>query len=238
MILLYLTAAAWRLRLKETITNTEPIRLRYFISSYPKAVKESFGVWRVVPKSMFWLFVVQTFVMFSSALTNVINAVYAVDVLGIPKEQWWIVYIPLMITMIVVSIPIGKMVDRIGAKVPLTIGPIALAVSMILFVNGNFLTILISMCLIGMVHLLVMSSAMTLSASLVEPQNRGKVRGFLNFTGYIFMGVGMLLGNLLYTLIPQLPFYVTIGLTIPIILIVLFRVQEPSSTKEDETRTY
>jgi MFS family permease len=238
IILLYLTAAAWRLRLKETITNTEPIRLRYFISSYPKAVKESFGVWRVVPKSMFWLFVVQTFVMFSSALTNVINAVYAVDVLGIPKEQWWIVYIPLMITMIVVSIPIGKMVDRIGAKVPLTIGPIALAVSMILFVNGNFLTILISMCLIGMVHLLVMSSAMTLSASLVEPQNRGKVRGFLNFTGYIFMGVGMLLGNLLYTLIPQLPFYVTIGLTIPIILIVLFRVQEPSSTKEDETRTY
>jgi MFS family permease len=68
---------------------------------------------------------------------------------------------------------------------------------------------------------------MTLTASLVEPENRGKVRGFLNFMGYIFTGVGMLLGNYFYDLWPQLPFYVTIGLTVPMVLIVIFRVHEP-----------
>ena len=84
---LFLVAAVWRLRLKETIMNTEPIRFRYFISSYPKATKESFNVWKVVPRSMLWLLIVQILVMFSTALTNVINSIYAVNVLGIPEEQ-------------------------------------------------------------------------------------------------------------------------------------------------------
>lgn len=226
VMFLFLGAALYRLKLKETVTNNDPIRFRYFISSYPKAIKESFNVWKVVPRSMLWLFVVQTLFMFASALTNVINAVYAKDVLGIPKEQWWLTFIPLLVTMIVVSIPIGKMVDKIGAKIPLTLGPLVLAGGLSLFVNGNLFTVMISMCLLGMVHLLIMSSTMALSASLVEPQNRGKVRGFINFMGYIFTGIGMLLGNYLYDLVPQLPFYMTIGMTVPMIIIVLFRVQE------------
>jgi MFS family permease len=83
------------------------------------------------------------------------------------------------------------------------------------------------MCLNGLVFLLVMSSAMTLTASLVEPENRGKTRGFLNFTGYIFTGVGMLLGNFFYDLIPSLPFYITIALALPMIIIIVLHVHEP-----------
>jgi MFS family permease len=83
------------------------------------------------------------------------------------------------------------------------------------------------MCLNGLVFLLIMSSGMTLAAALVEPENRGKVRGFLNFMGYIFTGVGMLLGNYFYDLMPQLPFYVTTVLTLPMIIIIIFRIQEP-----------
>ena len=229
MTALYIIAAVWRLRLKETMANTDPIRFRYFISSYPKAIKESFNVWKIVPRSMMWLFFVQILTMFSLALTNVINTVYAVNVLGIPEKQWWLVYIPLLLTMVVASIPVGKTVDKIGTKIPLILGPFTLAIASLLFANGNFLTIMISMSLLGIVHLLVMSSAMALSAGLVEPQNRGKVRGFIIFTGYISTGVGMLLGNGFYNLVPQLPFYVTIGLTFPMMLIVLLRVHEPRS---------
>ena len=84
MTALFLTAAVWRLRLKETITNGEPIRFKYFISSYPKAIKESFKVWKVVPRSMFWLFIIQSLIMLGMSLINVINALYARDVLLIP----------------------------------------------------------------------------------------------------------------------------------------------------------
>jgi MFS family permease len=232
VISLFLIAAIWRLRLKETITNADPIRFRYFISSYPQAIKECcVDVWKTVPRSVLWLFLVQIMLMFTNAQVNVINAVYARDYLGIPEEMWWLTFIPLLVTMMVASIPIGKMIDRIGTRKPLLLAPLVLALALLLFVKGNFLTIMISMCLNGIVFLLIMSSAMTLSAYLVEPQNRGKVRGFLNFIGYIFTGVGMLLGNFFYNLVPQLPFYLAIGLTVPMALIILLRIHEPKKQR-------
>ncbi len=225
---LFLVAAIWRLRLKETIKNTEPIRFRYFISSYPQAIKECcVDVWKTVPRSVLWLFLVQIMLMFANAQVNVINAIYARDQLGVPEELWWLTFLPLLVTMMVASIPIGKTIDKVGARRPLMLGPLVLALALLLFVHGDFLTIMISMSLNGIVFLLVMSSAMALTAHLVEPQNRGKVRGFLNFLGYIFMGVGMLLGNYFYTLIPQLPFYLAIGLTVPMVFIIFFRVHAP-----------
>jgi MFS family permease len=225
--ILYLVAAVWRLRLKETIANAEPLRFRYFVSSYPKAVKESFDVWKKVPKTVLWLFVVQTLVTFGMSLTQVMNAIYATDVLGIPEDQWWLTFIPLLLTMVAVSIPIGKMVDKFGRKIPLILGLFVFSAATMIFVFGNLFTIMISMSLFGIGQLLVMTAAMALSTDLVDPVNRGKVVGFRNFVGYIFIGLGMLLGNYLYvSLIPQMPFYVTLGLIIPAFPIVLFLIHE------------
>jgi MFS family permease len=225
--ILYLIAAVWRLRLKETLTNGQPIRFRYFISSYPKAVKECVNVWKIVPRSALWLLVVQTLVMFGMSLTTVMNAIYAANNLGIPEDQWWLTFIPLLVTMILVSIPIGKMVDRIGRKLPLTLGLFVFGSGTLIFTIGNLLTVMIAMSLFAIGQLLVMSAAMALSTDLVNSENRGKVVGFRNFVGYIFNGLGMLLGNFLYvSFFPQLPFYVTLGLLIPELLIVLFLVHE------------
>jgi MFS family permease len=228
--ILYAIAAIWRLKLKEThITNgdPEPIKFRYFISSYPKAVKESFGVWKALPRSVFWLFVVQIGIMFGMSMTTVMNAIYATDVLGIPEDQWWLTFIPLLVTMIVLSVPIGKMVDKVGRRIPLFLGVCVFAFAALFFTVGNLFTVMIAMALLSTGQLLVMSSAMALSTDLVDPMNRGKVVGFRNFVGYIFNGIGMLLGNFLYiTFFPQLPFYVTSAVMIPSLLIIAFMIHE------------
>lgn len=224
---LFIAAAIWRLRLKETIVNTEKIRFRYFISSYSQAIKESLRVWKIVPRTVFWLFIVQVITMFTLALTNVINAIYARDILGISQDQWFLAYVPMMITMVLASYPIGKMVDKVGMKLPLALGPLVLAVSMLLFISGNLFSAMFSLALLGLVHLFIMSSAMALSACLVEPKNRGKINGGVNFVGYILMGAGMIMGNFLYNLTPQLPFYMTIALVMPTMLIIIFRIPEP-----------
>ena len=241
---LYLTAAVWRLRLKETMKKKEPIRFRYFFSSYPKAIKESFRVWKVVPRSMFWLAVVQTMVMFGMSLTWVINALYARDVLLIPTDQWWIVYIPLLLTMVVASIPIGFVVDRFGRKLPLIIALLVLGAGTFIFIGGTLVTVTISMIFFGVAQLLAMSALTALSTDLVDQRNRGKVNGFINFIGYIMMGFGMLLGNYLFVEgsnigMPQLPFLGTLLLIPPELLIGLFLIKEPkkraSMVQEHET---
>jgi MFS family permease len=229
MTTLFVTAAIWRLRLKETMTNKEPIRFRYFISAYPKSIKESFSVWKVVPKSMLWLLIAQILTMFGFSLFNVINALYARDILGIPQEQWWLVFIPLLLTMIVASIPIGKAVDKIGRKIPLIFGLLVFTMGAAIFVIGNLFMLMIAMILFGLGNLLFGAATMALSADLVNLENRGKVNGFTNFTSYIVMGIGMLVGNYLYiSLLPQLPFYIALALTVPALLIILFLVHEPA----------
>ena len=230
---LFLIAAIWRLRLKETVTNGDRIRFSYFVSSYPKAIKESFGVWKVVPRSMLWLLMSQIILMFGSSVTNVINALYAVNQLGIPQEQWWLVFVPLLVTMIVASIPIGKAVDKIGRKIPLVLGLFVFAAGTAVFMTGNLFTVMVAMIFFGLGQLLFMASTMALATDLVATENRGKINGFTNFTGYIVMGIGMLLGNYLYvSFFPQLPFYITLAMIIPTLFMVLFLVHEPAK-KED-----
>jgi MFS family permease len=224
---LLVISAVWRLRLKETVTNSEPIRFRYFISSYPKAIKESVKVWKVVPRSALWLLVVQTLLMFGMSLTTVMNAIYATDVLGVPEELWWLTFIPLLITMVIMSVPIGKSVDKFGRRIPLILGLIVVGAAAVFFTVGNLLTVMASMALLAIGQLLVMTSAMALSTDLVDSENRGKVVGLRNFVGYVFNALGMLLGSFLYVnFAPQLPFYVTLVLMIPCVFIVLFQIKE------------
>ena len=228
MTTLFLTAAVWRLRLKETVKGTDSIRLRYFISSYPRAIRESFVMWKTLPRSMFWLVVSQILTMLGLSMFFVINAVYARDVLLIPKSQWWLVFIPLTITMIVASIPVGKAIDRFGRKIPLILGLVVFDAGLATFVVGDFLLVSVAMILFGLGQLLVMSSSMALATDLVEREYRGKVNGFINFMSYIAMGFGMLLGNYLYiAFAPQLPFYTALGLTIPAFVIIISLVKEP-----------
>ena len=224
---LFLIAALWRLRLKETIANAEPMRFRYFIEAYPKAFKESVNVWKKVPRTAFWIFTIETLLMFGVSLTNVINAVYARDILGVAENQWWLVYIPLLLTMIIASLPIGKIVDKFGRKIPLIAGLTIFGTATLIFMWGNLPMLMLSMALFAIGQLLTMSSAMALSTDLVTPENRGKIVGFRNFVSYILSGLGMLLGNYLYvSFIPQLPFYTALALIFPALLIAVFLVQE------------
>jgi len=225
---LFLVAAVFRLRLKETMTNGEPIRFSYFISSYPQAVKESVGVWKFVPRTVLWLFSVRTLVMFGISLTGVINALYARDVLGITEQQWYFVFIPLLLTMVVASLPIGKLVDKVGRKIPIILGLGVLGLGTVVFAFGNYVMVLVSMCLFGFAQMLIMSGVMALSTDLIQPVYRGKVVGFNNFFGYIAMGFGMLLGGYLYeNFIPQSPFFINLGFTFVAFFVVLFLVHEP-----------
>ena len=233
MTVLYLSAAVMRLRLKETVTSGDPIRIQEFASSYPKAIRESWGAWKVVPRSMFWLFVAQTITQFGVAGVQVIVALYARDVLLIPESIWWIVFVPLFLSMLVVSIPIGKLIDKAGRKVPLLLSAVLQVPTVLLFIYGDFTRVLVSMSLLGVTILLGMSAGSAMQTDLVAQENRGKIIGFTNFVGYVATAIGMLLGNWLYVSVsPQLPFFLLLALSVPQFMILLLLVSEPGKREQ------
>jgi MFS family permease len=179
-----------------------------------------------------------------------IYAFYVLQIGGAPQPQlfspemdpalqsaralWGGVMIALFLAMIVMSLPVGKLLDKAGRKIPLILSGLLIIPSILLFIYGNYLTLFIVMPLFGLAQLLGFSAFQSLFADLVPQAQRGKVTGSMHFFTYIFMALGGLAGGLLYDQVsPQAPFLVMLILSIPSILITVFRIEEPAPEERE-----
>jgi DHA1 family multidrug resistance protein-like MFS transporter len=234
VVALFLVAAFLRLlRLKETVVNTQKPSLNELLQSYPIAMKESFGVWKKVPRSMFYLFLSTATIMFGIASVNLYFVVYAVEELLIDEAIWPYILTALPITMIILSIPIGKIVDKMNRKLPILAAYIIFGASMWLFVYGDLPKLFVSLMLVGVGQVMMNSAFSALQADLTPKEQRGKVNGFTNFANFILMALGSITGGILYEHVsPQLPFFLTIVLIPPAFILTLIMVHEPEKREQ------
>lgn len=231
VVLGYLAAAILRSRLKETIQTEEKIKPRDLLASYPQSIKESFAVWKTVPRSVLFLVTSNLIISFAVSMGQLFFAVYAVEgdrsILNITQIDWALVSTALFIIMIITAIPIGKMIDRIGRKIPLLLSHLVFVPGILLFVYGNLATLFIAMPLIGIGQLFFFSAFSSLQTDLVPRENRAKIIGFSQFIGYVLMAFGLLTGGIIYSITPQLPFLLMLVALPPSFLIVALLVHEP-----------
>jgi MFS family permease len=234
VVAFFLAAAVLRLRLKEsTQQNTEKMQLSELLTSYPKALKEGIGVWKLVPSSTLFLFISGLLVRFAFAMSQLIMLFYALDILLIEAAMWGLATIALFSTMIVFAFPVGKLIDKVGRKIPLILSLVIMLPAIYLFIHGDVVRLFISLPLFGIGQLLMMSAYQSLLADLVPRELRGKVIGSSNFFSYIFMAFGSLAGGVIYQVVsPQLPFLLMIILMIPAMFLILFLVHEPENREE------
>jgi DHA1 family multidrug resistance protein-like MFS transporter len=234
VVAIFLSAAILRsLRLKETMANVQKPSFKALLQTYPTATKETFGVWKKIPRSTFYLFLSSAFIMFGIATANLYFVVYAVEELLIDEAVWPLILTALFITMIIVAIPIGKAVDKLNRKFPILISYLIFGVSMWLFLNGDVPRLFLSLTLVGIGQVMLNSAFSALQADLTPREQRGKVNGFTNFANNIIMAVGSLVGGVIYQYVsPQIPFLLTAILAIPSFLIALTLVHEPEKREE------
>ncbi|MDH5448677.1 MAG: MFS transporter [Candidatus Bathyarchaeota archaeon] len=253
VVFFFLAAATIRLKLRESMKSADKLGPKEALLSYPKALKEGINVWKVVPRSTLFLFFSTIIVRSSFAMTGgllLVYAFYELQIGGTPQPsvyapendpalqlariQWGYVMIALFIAMIILSFPVGKLLDKAGRKIPLIMSSISLIPAILLFIYGNYLILFIAMPLIGFAQLLGFSSYQTLFADLVPQAQRGKVTGSMNFFTYIFMAIGGIVGGLLYDNVsPQFPFLLMSLLIVPSILLATFYVHEPKPEERE-----
>ena len=231
VVVLYLSAAILRSKLKETIKTAEKIKPKDLLASYPQSIKESISVWKKVPRSVYFLFISNLILTFAISLGQLFFSVYAVEgeksVLNISQIDWALVSSALFIAMILAAIPIGKLIDKIGRKAPLLLSHVVFVPAILLFIYGDLATLFIAMPLLGIGQLLFFSSFASLQTDLVPRENRAKVIGFSQFVSYVLMAFGLLAGGVIYSISPQLPFLLMITALPPSFLIVALLVHEP-----------
>ncbi len=249
----FIVAATVRLKLTESMKGTAKVSLNDVLHSYPESLKQGMSVWKIVPRSTLFLFFSTIIMRASFALVMGLFLVYAFYVLqigGAPQPQiftpemdpalqqartlWGYVMIALFLTMIIASFPVGRLLDKIGRKIPLVLSGLLIIPSILLFIWGNYLTLFIVMPLIGIAQLLGFSAYQTLFADLVPQAQRGKVTGSMQFFTYIFMALGGLIGGLMYDNIsPQTPFLTMLILIIPSVLIAALYIKEPKPEERE-----
>jgi len=220
----FLAAAFLRTKLSETIENPEKIDLQEMVTSYPTSMRESLDVWRLVPQAAFVLFLVDIVINFTSGLFTPIMTLYIVKDLGISELQLSYIMTALPVSMIILAIPSGKLIDKIGKKKPIMAAFVLWAAAILLLVYGNFTRLIISMVLVGLLMVLANSAISSLEAGLVPKEHRGKVAGSRGFFRLIAAAIGQLTGGWLYDSVNhRIPFLIQIGLVaIPFVMVYLW----------------
>jgi MFS family permease len=235
VVILFLIAATLRIKLKETVVQPGKIRFRDLLNSYPQALRESIGVWKTLPHSMFYLFFANLTLTFAVSLGWLYYAVYAIEgsrsVLFISEFDWALVSTAIFVTMMVTAIPIGKSIDKIGRKIPLLVSYVILFPAVLLFVYGDLFRLFIALPLVGIGEVLFFSAFASLQTDLVPLEKRGKVIGLTNFATFIVAAIGQLIGGILYEKAPQLPFFFILVFIVPSFIITL-RLHEPKRREE------
>ncbi len=235
VIALFLAAAFLRLfLLKETIVSATKPSVREIIQSYPTALKESFGVWKKVPKSMLYLFFSSSIAIFGFSATNLFTVIFATSVLQIDKFAWAMLIAVVPLTTILLALPVGKLVDKFRRKIPLLAAIFLFGLSMWIFIGGYTLPqVAASLILIGAGQVMINASFSALQTDLTPKELRGKINGFMNFSNCIIMAIASMLAGYLYEHVaPQAPFMLAAIMMMPSFAAVLLLVKEPKTREK------
>jgi MFS family permease len=224
----FLAATALRTRLKETVEDPAKINLSEMLGSYPRSFRESINVWKVVPRGAFILFLVFIATNFTVGLFQPVFTLYILDDLGIDYVAFSYIMTTLFVSMIILALPAGKIIDKVGKKKPLMAAFVIWAIAVPLLIWGDFYRLIVAMSLIGLLQVLISGATMALTADLVPREHRGKVNGSRGFFTMIALSLGMFAGGWLYDNVGhQVPFLLQLVLIIPPFLLVYFFIEEP-----------
>jgi MFS family permease len=234
IVIMYLIAAVVRIKLTETLKNHKTtFSPSIAVKEYPKAVKESIGVWKKLPRSMLFLFLTNTASSFIFAMCIPYQVVYATKILHIEEFNWALIMMWYTGSMLFLALPSGKLADKIGRKKPAFVSWILLALFPLLFLTGGLYTLFIAYLCFGASNALFGAAYQASEADLVPQELRGKEVGCSQFITYVLMSIGGLLGGFLYQSVsPMLPFVLASMVTIPCAVVTLIFVHEP---KQKET---
>jgi len=225
-----LTAAIIRIKLTETMQSNKLQRksLKDILLVYPQAIRESFSVWKLLPRTMLVLLIINMFGSFSYALMDAYLVLYVTSILGVQELQWAILMTWLTGVMIVGALPSGKLVDRFGRAKCLLLSWLIYVPFPLLFLYGNLPMLYVGFFLFGASNALFMPGYLAIEADLVPKELRGKEVGCSQFITYTLMALGGLTGGFLYENIsPATPFLIAFGLVIISTLLQILFIREP-----------
>ena len=136
-------------------------------------------------------------------------------------------------SIILVSIPCGRFIDKNGKRLSLILSFIILLLGMPLIIWGNLYSLYLFGPIMALFIILYNTSISALSTDYTPIEHRGKISGTMGFILLVTISIGRILGGCIYDYqsptLPLLLFWLT---SIPLLLIIIKYVREPTPTQE------
>jgi len=207
---------------REPKADSESI-LRVVANSYRDVIE----VLRWLPRNLKYYTIILATSFFFNNLVSSYWVIYAVDVIGLNKLQWGSALLITQLVNVILLLPAGTVVDRIGARRVLTFALLASIFPIVLFpFSRGVWGVALIVVMVSLVSVFLISSAPAYMAESVPPQMRGRVMAaigqgalFINVRGGGGGGPGMgailtipsilgaLLGGFIYQTSSHLPWY-------------------------------
>jgi MFS family permease len=244
---------AWmRLRyLKETITDDE-VGEPFSFGKIPEMLIPSY---RSIIDSVKWMTPnikvivgIEIFTAFFIAMSAPFYVVYATKIVDITESQWGLLMFISGFMGIVVALPLGALVDRIGPRKMILTGMFLAPICIYGFTHtSGFISVVIVLCGLVLCNNIMMPAFSTIIANMIPRNRRGRLyslmgeRGisisFGNFWGggfFIFppAAMGALAGGYIYKYNNTLPWVITsLAMAIAFVFVYVF-VHEPDKAQE------
>jgi MFS family permease len=234
--------------LKETITvNDAPrtITRRNILFVIKEAYQKSWEAIKWTPKSLLVFVVTQMLSSFSGAMIGSFWVVYAINVIHLTVTEWsFILFIEGIISLLL-SIPAGMLVDRLGnRKIIIIMLALAIVPGLLFIFSQTFTHTLLVLVSLTLIATFMTPACHAFLADMVPRQMRARItsaygRGGIGVRtgvgggggGFVLMiptMIGSIVGGILYTVNPVYPWVVQTGsLSICLLLSVLF-LKEPT----------
>jgi MFS family permease len=154
------------------------------VNSYREAVE----VVKELPSNLKAYGVMLALGFFFNSMVSSYWVVYVVEIIGLPEVQWGFILLMASFINVLLLIPAGVLVDRIGPKRVITIALIAGAIPVLVFPYvASFIGVTILLVLLTVANSFLMSGAPSYMAKVTSSEKRGRIMSAL--------GQGMLLIN-------------------------------------------
>ena len=227
--LAFLVASFMRWKLKEDADKPEVTAKDVVTSlSNVKGFVEGVEVWKEVPRTLSVLLSVELLFVIPNIMFNAVLVLYLINDLGVTEVQFSYLISLIGLIMILLALPAGKIVDKLGRVKPLLAAYAITFFTLPLLLNASFLQLMLTTPIIGLINILFYTSTSALWTDLIPEDKRGRVSGSRGFFNLLAVAGGNILGGLVYDNISHtLPLYLFMAVCVPCFLLTWLYIKEP-----------
>jgi len=158
---------------------------------------------------------------------------YVFDRIHITKFAWGIAMTSWIISVTLIGLPAGKLVDILGRKRSLIISYTIFIPFAFWFIYSKSLPeLIIIFLLFGASSMMLNPAFSALSVDMTPREKRGRILGVIGNLNILAMVIASFIEGLLYQIDPSLPFYFIIFLGMTILVTILLFIREPEKREE------